>query len=94
MLVSLQQLKEDLRVCLRVYVLAVTQVCTGCCSSISAVRLELPSRLVHAPSASALNGKLQQLLAVRCRPDKLVLIDKTEQLWSTELCNTNANMQP
>lgn len=75
-------------------VLAVTQVCTGCCSSISAVRLELLSRLVRGPNASALNGKLQQLHTVRCRPDKLVLIDKTEQLWSTEPRNTNANMQP
>lgn len=88
---SLQQLEENLRV----YVLAVAHVWPGCCSSISAVRLELPSSLVGAPGASVLNGKLQQPLAVRCRPDKLVLTDKAQQLWSTtELRNRNANMQP
>lgn len=77
------------------YVPAVTQVWTGCCSSISAVRLELPSRLVCAPGAAALNGKAQQSRSVRHRPDKLVLTDKAEQLWSTtELRNTNANMLP
>lgn len=95
MLVSLKQLKEKLWVCLCVYVLLVTQVWSGCCSSISAVRIELPSRLVRPPGAAALNGKAQQLLAVRRRPDKLVLTDKAEQLWSTtELRNTNANMLP
>lgn len=77
------------------HVLAVAHVWPGCCSSIPAVRLELPSRLVGAPGASVLNGKLQQPLAVRCRPDKLVLTDKAQQLWSTtQLRNTNANMQP
>lgn len=71
----------------------VTQVWTGCCSSISAVRLELPPRLACAPGAAALNGKAQQPRAVRRRPDKLVLTDKAERLWSTtEPCNTNANM--
>lgn len=67
---------------------------TGCCSSISAVRLELAPRLVRAPGAAALNGEAQQLLAVRRRPDKLVLTDKAQQLWSTKLRNTNANMLP
>lgn len=81
--------------CVCVYMLAMTQVWTGRCSSIAAVRLELLSRLVGAPSAAALNGKHRQPLAVRCRPDKLVLTDKAEQLWSTtEQRNTNAKMQP
>lgn len=72
---------------------AVTQMWTGCRSSICADRLEVPSRLVHAPGAAPLNGKAQPLLAVRHRPDKPVLTDKAERLWSTtELRNTNANM--
>lgn len=59
-----------------------------------ALRFELPTRPVCAPSAAALNGKHQQPLAVRCRPDKLVLKDKAEQLRSTtEPHNTNANIQ-
>lgn len=77
-------------------------VCASCDTSVGwmlfihfAVRLELPSRLDHAPGAAALNGKAQQPLAVRHRPDKLVLTDKAEQLWSTTaLHNTNANMLP
>lgn len=59
-----------------------------------ALRFELPTRPVCAPSGAALNGKHQQPLTVRCRPDKLVLKDKAEQLRSTtELHNTNANIQ-
>lgn len=59
-----------------------------------ALRFELPSRPVCAPSTAALNGKHQQLLAARCRSDKAVLTDKAEKLWSTtELHNTNANIQ-
>lgn len=61
---------------------------------LSALRFELPTRTVCAPSASGLNGKHQQPLAARCRPDKLVLTDKAEKLWSTTvLHNTNANIQ-
>lgn len=59
----------------------------------SALRFELPTRPVCAPSAAALNGKHRQPLAVWRRPDKLVLKDKAEQLRSTtELHNTNANI--
>lgn len=56
--------------------------------------LSSPHGPVCAPSTAALNGKHQQPLTARCRPDKPALTDKAEQLWSTtELNNTNANIQ-
>lgn len=59
-----------------------------------ALRFDLPTRPVFAPSAAALNRKHQQPLTARCRPDKLVPTDKAEHLRSTtEAHNTNANIQ-
>lgn len=60
-----------------------------------ALRFDLPTRPVFAPSAAALNRKHQQPLTARRRPDKRVPTDKAEHHRSaTEVHNTNANIQP
>lgn len=51
-----------------------------------AVRLELQTRPVCAPSAAALNGEHQQRLSVWCRPDRPALTDKPERFGQQQSC--------